>query len=86
MTADLYVTNGRPRDFQTRQASFCRRAARSSSELHLDPRGAEPLDAATVYERVRVTGADDDAGDSGGDDSVGAGRRAAVVGAGLERH
>ena len=55
-------------------------------ELDLDPRGAKALEPAAVDDRVRVAGADDDARDPGVDHGVGAGRRAAVVGARLERH
>ena len=55
-------------------------------ELDLDPGGAEALEPAPVDDRVRIASADDDARDSGGDDRVGARRRAPVVGARLERH
>src|SRR5581483_11638732 len=55
-------------------------------QLHLDAGLPQALEAATVHERVRVARADDDARHAGRDDGVGARRRAAVMGAGLEGH
>ena len=55
-------------------------------QLDLDAGGAKTLEAAAVDDRIRIAGADHDAGDSRGDDGVGAGRRAAVMRARLERH
>ena len=50
-----------------------------------DAGGLEPRRAAAGDERVRVAQGDDDAADAGGDERVGARRRAAVVRARLER-
>src|SRR6185369_17292970 len=53
----------------------------------LDPhtRLPEPLEAATIHQRVRVGGGHDYGADAGVDHGVGAGRRRAVMVAGLER-
>ena len=86
VTAALYVTNGRPSDFQTRHASFCRRAARSSRSSTSMPaarRRSRPRPSTTGFgSRAPTT----TRATPGVDDRVGAGRRAAVVRARLERH
>ena len=55
-------------------------------ELDVDPRGAKALEPAAIYDRVRVVRPDDHPRHSRRDDGVGAGRRAPVVRARLERH
>jgi len=54
------------------------------TESDFDVGGAELCDALPADERVGVFGGDDDADDSGGDQRVGAGAGAAMVGAGFE--
>ena len=52
----------------------------------VDPGGTQGGDAPTRHPLVRVLDADDDPGHPRRDDGVGAGRRAPVMGAGLEGH
>jgi hypothetical protein len=51
-----------------------------------DPGAAEPRRAAATDARVGIADAEDDAADAGGENRLGARRRAAMVVAGLERH
>ena len=53
--------------------------------LDRDAGRAQPGDAGAVHARVRVAGGDHHAGDAGGDQRIGAGRRAAPVAARLQR-
>ena len=68
-----------------RQASFWRARLEAVVELDLDPGRAEPLGAAARDSALGSRAADDDARDPAASDRVDAGRRAPVVGAGLER-
>src|SRR5690606_24202624 len=52
----------------------------------LDPRFAQALGPAATNAWVRIAGADDDAAHARGEDRIDAGRRPALVIAGLERH
>src|SRR5215470_10005353 len=55
-------------------------------KLDLDPRSSKAFQPAPVHNGIGIASADHDSCDPGLDDGVGAWRRAAVVGARLERH
>ena len=83
--AALYVTNGRPSAFHVAPRLVLAPRGEIVEELDLDPGVGEPREAASVDDGVRIARADDDTRDAGFDDRVGARRRAAVMGARLER-
>ncbi len=87
--ASLSSTNGRPCttcDAEARRSGAAPARSRSpAGELDLDAGGAQPREAAPVDLGVGSPTAHDHARDAGLDQRVGAGRLAAVVGAGLER-
>ena len=85
VTATLYVTNGRPSDFHVAPRLVLPARGEAVEQLDVDAGGDEPLDAASVDDRVRVERADDDACDTRLDDRVRARRRPPVVRARLER-
>jgi len=53
---------------------------------HLDSSGSELLDPPAAHERVRIAAGDDDTGDPGSNDPIGARWGLSVVGARFERH
>ena len=58
---------------------LCTHLVRAHADGDVDPRGTQPSDALSPHVRVGVLDADDDPGDAGSDDRVGAGRGAAVM-------
>ena len=62
------------------------RRVREAARLDRDPAGAEDRDAAPVDPRVRIAKRNHHARHPGGHQGFGAGRRPAVMGAGLQRH
>jgi len=57
----------------------------AEADLDLDARPAQPLDALAASVRRRIEHGDNDAGDSGGEDGLGAGAGLALMAARLER-
>ena len=87
--ADLKTTSGRPVRACLRNGWLSRRAAAAiSPSTHVDAHALVAQDARPAPGCLlgRVVGGHDHAGDAGREDRVGAGRRAALVAAGLERH
>ncbi len=79
-------SQGRPRSMrETKPMLSSRASSPPRAGLDDDAGGGEPRRALPGDQRIRIAHGDDDAADAGGDQRVGAGRRAAVVRARLER-
>ena len=86
LIASLTRTQGRPRSMREKKPRLSSRPAACINPVSVStPAAIELAEALPVHRRERIAAGGDHAGDAGGDQRIGAGRRAAHVRAGFER-